>query len=282
MCRSRQAGAALLLTLWIVSLLMVMAATLSRSVLLSTKASSVVAEKVVAEAILDSAANRLAFELVTGGVAAEERWSGDGKSLQVNGRTVKIRLSNETGRVDVNFAPTGLLVSALMAAGLDRETAEQHVQRQRPVNAAQQPSLGLPVFDGQQSSAGGGRLAFQSISEFLSGAPIPEESRACLPELFTVFTHVAQIDMTSAHALLKKRLEDITVPNSNERRSYGLLANEQSSLAGRTFNLYLEISDGGAIPMAQRRIFKITGSRTKPTLNLKRDNLGRSQICSET
>src|SRR6202158_3273074 len=123
--RDRQRGIALILVLWLTILLTVIGGSFAygmRNEALAARNSLSLAQ---ARALADGAIYRTAFELMRPRTLAD-LWSADG-AIHVwdeNGSRIAVRALDESGKIDLNTAPDGLIKSLLQtAAELDADTA---------------------------------------------------------------------------------------------------------------------------------------------------------------
>lgn len=118
--RQRQAGIALILVIWVVTLLLVIAASFLYATRTDAKAMRNAADIARAEAVARAAVARASIELAKpsrtpGGwrrSPAPRTWSFDGLDVTVT-------LVDESGRIDINAANQALLLSLLRRVGLD-------------------------------------------------------------------------------------------------------------------------------------------------------------------
>src|SRR5438105_6684506 len=123
--RDRQRGIALILVLWLTILLTVIGGSFAygmRNEALAARNSLSLAQ---ARALADGAIYRTVFELMRPRMLADV-WSADG-TLHVwdeNGSRVAVNALDESGKIDLNTAPDGLIKGLLQtAAELDADTA---------------------------------------------------------------------------------------------------------------------------------------------------------------
>ncbi|HVR93349.1 MAG TPA: hypothetical protein VHI75_05860 [Casimicrobiaceae bacterium] len=121
----RQSGIALILVLWLTILLTVIGGSFAygmRNEALAARNSLSLAQ---ARALADGAIYRTVFELMRPRTLAD-LWSADG-TIHVwdeNGSRIAVRALDESGKIDLNTAPDGLIKSLLQtAAELDADTA---------------------------------------------------------------------------------------------------------------------------------------------------------------
>lgn len=118
--RRAQGGIALVLVLWVITLLTVIAANFSYSM----RGEALIAHNqlVLAQArrLADGGAQRAWFEAMKP-QSELQRWQGDGMvhELAAGGVMVRVSMLDESGKIDLNTAPDPLLKSLFQSAGLD-------------------------------------------------------------------------------------------------------------------------------------------------------------------
>ncbi|WP_212758110.1 general secretion pathway protein GspK [Usitatibacter palustris] len=122
--RNRQQGVALVLVIWLATLLMVVAS----SFMLSARSDALVIANSMAmaraEAIAEAGVQRAAHELYRHDVGPDV-WKRDGtpREWRFDGATVKIEIRDESARIDLNTASDALLKGLLLSVGLPEEEA---------------------------------------------------------------------------------------------------------------------------------------------------------------
>jgi general secretion pathway protein K len=119
-----QRGIALVLVLWVLALIMVIAADF----LHATRTDSLVLRNALsiarAEAAADAGAHRGLMELYRP-TSAETTWKRDGEThdWRFEGVPVTVSISDESGKIDINAASDALLKGLLISAGVGEEDA---------------------------------------------------------------------------------------------------------------------------------------------------------------
>src|SRR6266550_6025893 len=123
--RERQRGIALILVLWLTILLTVIGGSFAYEMRNEAVAARNSLSLAQARALADGAIYRTVFELMRPRTLAD-LWSADG-AIHVwdeNGNRVAVRALDESGKIDLNTAPDGLIKKLLQtAAELDADTA---------------------------------------------------------------------------------------------------------------------------------------------------------------
>lgn len=124
MARRRQEGVALVLVIWLATLLMVVAS----SFLLSARSDALVVTNSVAmaraEAIAEAGVQRAAHELYRHD-SGPDVWKRDGspREWSFDGAKVRIEIRDESARIDLNTTSDALLKGLLLSVGLPDEEA---------------------------------------------------------------------------------------------------------------------------------------------------------------
>jgi general secretion pathway protein K len=122
--RSRQRGVALVLVMWVAILLTVIASSFifeARTDMLVVRNSVSIAR---AQAAADAAVHRAVFELYRTDNATDA-WRRDGsvREWSFDGIPVRVELSDESGKIDINTGADPLVRGLLIAAGVNEEEA---------------------------------------------------------------------------------------------------------------------------------------------------------------
>ena len=125
----RQAGLALILVLWVLSLLTIMAGSFALS--MRREASIVAGIKNNAQAMAVAESGIALAEMMLLNPDPNKRWRADGNIYQINSgdAKVRVRLLSETGKIDINQADQTVLEGLITHAPVDTE------QQTRLVNA---------------------------------------------------------------------------------------------------------------------------------------------------
>jgi len=118
---SRSGGFALVLVLWVLSLMTIMAGSFALS--MRREAGTVAGNSNNAQAVAIAESGLAIAELMLMNPDQQQRWHTDGSIYQINyaDATVRIRLLSEAGKVDLNSADEALLRELMMHAPVDEE-----------------------------------------------------------------------------------------------------------------------------------------------------------------
>lgn len=120
---NRTRGLALVSVLWIVALLAVLAVGILHTGRTDTQLARNLVEAAQAEALADGAIEVALAELTSPPSAGGWRRDGATYGWRVNGGEVRVRVTEEAGKIDLNAAPAELLTALLQAAGMERGEA---------------------------------------------------------------------------------------------------------------------------------------------------------------
>jgi general secretion pathway protein K len=121
----RQSGIALVLVLWILSLLAIIANSFVFSTRTDTQLTANLVGQARAEALADAGVQRALYALLKPSVDPA-RWQGDGRMhlWMYEGEAVYITIRSESARIDINTAHPDLLKGLLRNAGVDGQALE--------------------------------------------------------------------------------------------------------------------------------------------------------------
>ena len=122
--RVRQTGVALILVLWLVALLSLMAASFGLGIRREASLATIQVQQARLLAACEAGVNYAAFMVRHPDTALQ--WAADGTLLhwQWMGVQLRLRVVNETGKVDINQASPALLQAVLRLAGADDAEVE--------------------------------------------------------------------------------------------------------------------------------------------------------------
>lgn len=120
----RQQGIALVLVLWVITLLAVIAGNFAYSMRGEAQITQNMLSAAQARAFADAGVERAWFELMKPQTDGQ-RWMGDGAPhMMIEGNVlIQVSMLDESGKIDLNLAPDALLKSLLQSAGLDEQAS---------------------------------------------------------------------------------------------------------------------------------------------------------------
>lgn len=123
--RRPQEGVALVLVLWVITLLAVIAGNFAFSMRGEAQIAHNMLLTARARALADAGVQRAWFELMKP-PSDSQRWLGDGapRELMLDGVPVRVVILDESGKIDLNTASNALLKGLFKSAGLSEEASE--------------------------------------------------------------------------------------------------------------------------------------------------------------
>src|SRR5512138_1977661 len=121
--RRKDRGIALVMTLWVLILLGLIAASFLRDSRLGTNLARNITENAKAEALADAGVNRAMLGLLDTDPKTAWRANGMPHKFAFGDGVIEVRIFDETAKVDLNRAPEPILEGLLKATGLDANRA---------------------------------------------------------------------------------------------------------------------------------------------------------------
>lgn len=198
----RQGGLALVIVIWILSLLSLMAGSFALSMRRESSVASAVKNNAQAQALAESGLSIAALMLQN--PDPEQRWQADGSIYRISGEEheLRIQILAESGKVDLNAAEENLLLALLNAVSADEKQRQQLLDaiidwrdaddEPRPHGAEkkQYRQAGLPYQPANQ--------AFQSLEELQLVQGITPEIFAQLQPWITIYSGQPQLNLKAA------------------------------------------------------------------------------------
>lgn len=230
MIQGEQRGIALVLVLWVTTLLTVIAA----SFVFSMRTDTILAQNMVssarAEAAADAGVQRALYELFKPG-GESQRWQGDGMQHQweFGGAKIGVMIQDVSGKIDLNTASDALLKGLLTSVGLDEGGGSalldaildwrdsDDLRRINGAEAAEYQAAGLKYNPAN--------APFQTIDELQRVLGMTPQLYAKLADALTVDSRQAGVNLTIAS---KKVL--LAIPGVDEATVDSYLALRQDAL----------------------------------------------------
>jgi general secretion pathway protein K len=193
-----QRGFALVSVLWAAIILAVIAASIMASGRSDARISRSRATAAQGIALADAGINAATYRLLARDPAVHPPLDGTPFRIDIEGRTITVRVQDEAGKIDLNVAPAALLLRLLSATGLDPEAAQAETDRildwreggdLRRLNGAKQEDYRLAGY-----SYGPRGAAFLSIDELRLVMGMTPELYERLKPAITVVSQLGSID----------------------------------------------------------------------------------------
>ena len=124
MMKRREQGVALVLVLWVITLLTVIAGNFAFSMRSEARIAANLLQNAQAQAHADAGVQLAWFQLMKP-IGSSGRWEANGASHEFmhDGVAVKVSIQDESGKIDLNAAPEELLKGLFKSAGLDDQAS---------------------------------------------------------------------------------------------------------------------------------------------------------------
>ncbi|MBK7002137.1 MAG: general secretion pathway protein GspK [Rhodoferax sp.] len=134
--RQNHSGVALVLVLWVITLLSVIAGNFAYSMRSEAQIASNLLHVAQAQAQADAGFHRALFELLKPPTDLQ-RWQANGVEhlFVLDGFELRVSILDESGKIDLNVAPAALLKGLFKSAGLSEEASTELLEKVRPTNA---------------------------------------------------------------------------------------------------------------------------------------------------
>jgi len=231
MIRRAQRGIALVLVLWVATLLTVIAASFVFSMRTDTLLAQNTVSSVRAETLADAGVQRALYELFKPS-GDRQRWLGDGMlhPWEFGGAKISIMIQDVSGKIDLNTASDALLKGLLTSVGLDEGKSSalldaildwrdsDDLRRINGAEVAEYQAAGLKYKPANAS--------FETIDELQRVLGMTPQLYAKLADTLTVDSGQAGVNQTIAS---KKVL--LAIPGVDEATVDAYLASRQDALA---------------------------------------------------
>jgi len=123
--QSKQSGIALVIVLWMLTLLTILALSYSASTRVETKLTAHLVQTAKANALAEAGIWQAVTELLK--PTEEQNWQADGSMHKVDfaGGKIDIRIQDETGKIDLNSARTELLYNLIISLDITIDDGER-------------------------------------------------------------------------------------------------------------------------------------------------------------
>ncbi len=125
----KQSGVAIILVLWVTVLLTVIASSFALSARVEGVQAKMVFDTTKARYLAEAGLNRAVYELRN--PDPDSRWIADGRNyeMEFGGAKIEIKITDETGKIDINLANEELLTGLFASLGMSEDEAMTLAQR---------------------------------------------------------------------------------------------------------------------------------------------------------
>ena len=246
-------GVALIIVLWIITLLVVIAASFVQTMRTDVNVVANSLSRLKAEALADAALQRALYELYKP-QNIDGRWNTDGSSRewQYRDATVTIKMQDETGKIDINRVNDQLLRGLLLSQGVADEDALKLVDAiadwrdadsNRRLKGAE-----APEYTAAGLAYGPANALFQSVEELKLVLGMTPALYARLAPLITVYS-----GQTGINEQIATREVLLALPNVNAEQIDEYLSRRDIARASRR-----------PIPNFQQNLFRSLSNNQTP------------------
>ncbi len=267
-------GVALVTVTWLLALMTLLAGA---ALTIARTSSRLAANRVAvaqAELLADSAIRRALLSLLE--TDARQRWPVTGQPIAFHhrGDIISVRISDESGRIDINGAEAGLLSAAFAASGISEPQARSLAARMIDWRDADDEPLPLGAerteYLARATGYGPRNAPFESVDEMWLVAGMPRELRTRVAPLFTVYTGQSAVNEAAASVAVRGVLEWAERHDWDGRQWLsGPVASSESgrSTAGRVFRINAAVAGVSELATLDREaVVRITGDLRRPML----------------
>jgi general secretion pathway protein K len=194
----RERGFALLLVIWVLTILAVLAAGFAASTRSETRLARNLLEAARARAWAEAGIARATASLLE--VDPRARWPADGtpQAMRFDGADISVKIEDEDGKIDLNLAPTELLAGLCAEIGIADDTCAGLVEgvtaRRRAATPAAAPGIQAPRFGAPAAKPDRQSAAFTTVEELCQLPALDPASFARLRPFVTVYAQSERID----------------------------------------------------------------------------------------
>ncbi|MCF6300031.1 MAG: general secretion pathway protein GspK [Proteobacteria bacterium] len=198
----KQQGIALVLVLWVTLLMTVIAGSFAISARTENIQSRILFGSTQAMFMAEAGLNRAVFELRN--PDPESRWIADGRSykLQLDGAEIELKLTDESGKIDLNQASEELLVGLFASLGMSLDEALGFVDKIMDWRDSDEEVRLSGAEDGDYFSAGykyGAKDSpFDTVPELMQVMGVSYEMYRKLEPAITVYSGRREVNLAFA------------------------------------------------------------------------------------
>jgi general secretion pathway protein K len=249
-----QRGVALIIVLWVVTLLTVVALSFAQTMRTDVNVVSNSLARVKAETLVDAATERAIFELFKP-QNLDGRWNADGSSREWSYRdlNVVVTMQDETGKIDINRANEQLMRGLLRSQGLTEDEAAKlndaiidwrDADTLRRPNGAEAPEYTAAGLNYTPANA-----PFQAVEELKLVLGMTPDLYTRIAPLITIYSAVPGInDQVATRDVLR------ALPNVNDQLIDEYIARRDLARANRQ-----------PIPTFPQNLFRSVSNNATPT-----------------
>ena len=217
---NRQQGIALVLVLWVALLMSVIAGSFALSARTESIQSRILFNKAQARFMAEAGLNRAVFELRN--PDPETRWSADGRpyEMELDGVKIEIKMTDESGKIDLNQANEELLIGLFASVGVDLDEAIGLADKVMDWKDADEEVRLAGAEDGDYFAAdykhGAKDAPFDTVPELIQVMGITYEMYRKIEPALTVYSGRRNINLAFAPREVLMAIDGITAQMADD------------------------------------------------------------------
>lgn len=217
---NRQQGIALVLVLWVALLMSVIAGSFALSARTESIQSRILFNKAQARFMAEAGLNRAVFELRN--PDPETRWIADGRpyEMELDGVKIEIKMTDESGKIDLNQANEELLIGLFASVGVDLDEAIGLADKVMDWKDADEEVRLAGAEDGDYFAAdykhGAKDAPFDTVPELIQVMGITYEMYRKIEPALTVYSGRRNINLAFAPREVLMAIDGITAQMADD------------------------------------------------------------------
>jgi len=261
-------GLALLGVLLVLTVLTLLAMSLTNAARQEIVSSSDRWRRAEAEALAEAALHRAIFGLIDPLPGSAWRPDGAERSFTFVDREILIRISDETAKIDLNAADVTLLANLFKAVGLEDEEADALADRIADwrdaddlvrLNGAEARAYRAEGLHVEPRNA-----PFETIDEVRRVMGMSHALYDCIKPALTVYSGRARVNFRAAPPLVRKALGLLEQESNPPDEGIASSTPFGPALAGRALAITVEVPVEGVAPLRRHTIVRLTGNARDP------------------
>lgn len=252
----KEKGLALIVVLWVITLLIIMASSFSLTIQRESVVISGIREKAEASAIAEAGIYYAIIKLFH--PDKEEKWEAFDSlyEIEFEGKAVRINIADESGKIAINHIEKEGLMNLFSSVGLEEEKAEElseAILDWRDRNDAHRiKGAELQQYDDAGLSYKPRNAAFSNVEELQMVLGMTPEIYRKIENMISIYTKTSQINPTTASREVLLTLPDVESDMvdeyikqraENERNDEGVSKPEWYQGNGSKSNIFMIVSE---------------------------------------
>lgn len=266
--RRKDRGIALVMTLWVLILLGLIAASFLRDSRLGTNLARNITENAKAEALADAGVNRAMLGLLDTDPKTGWRANGMPHQFAFGGGVIEIRIFDETAKVDLNRAPAPILLGLLKAAGLDDNRASSLADAindfRDPDNERRPNGAEDPDYLAAGMEAGAKDAPFEDTEELMQVLGMTHELYVKISPYVTVYSNRSRVNLLTASDFVLNAIPNLTPEQIKKIQADRLQATQLQRVQSEVVTVRAEAKTGTGGVFVREAVLKRGGEAATP------------------